>query len=80
MAQGEDPFKVLKRIVDNAYKLELPGDLHVSITFNMGELAPYMNDNLEDLRENPFQEGEADANTNAYQALSQLPWSRWSPL
>jgi len=80
MAQEEDPFKVLKRIIDNACKLELLGDLHVSVTFNVGELAPYVKDNLEDLRENPSQEGEVDANTNAYKLQANFPWSRWSPL
>jgi len=40
MARGEGPFKVLERIDDNAYKLELSKDMHVSATFKMGDLAP----------------------------------------
>jgi len=53
---------VLERIADNAYKLELLGDMNVSIVFNVGDLAPYMGDDLEDLKVNPSQEGE----TNSY--------------
>jgi len=40
MASGQGPFKVIKRIRDNAHKLELPGDMHVSATFNAVNLAP----------------------------------------
>jgi len=65
MAQAKGP---LKRIRDNAYKLELLGDMHVSATFNVGSLAPYVQDDLKDLTENLFQEGENDV----YQAPSKL--------
>jgi len=40
---------VLQRIEDNAYKLELLGDMNVSATFNLGGLAPYTEDHFEDL-------------------------------
>ena len=46
----EGPFKVLERIGDNACKLELPGNMHVCASFNVGDLAPYMEDNFDDLR------------------------------
>ena len=62
------PFQGFKSIRDNAYKLELPGDIHVSATFNVGDLAAYVKDDFKDLNANPSQEGEA----NAYQAPSQL--------
>ena len=52
---------MLERIGDNAYKLELPGDMNESATFNAVDLAPYVEDNLEDLRVNPSQEVKANA-------------------
>ena len=51
MARGEGPFKLLERIGDNAYKLELPRDMSVSDTFNVGDFAPYVEDDFEDLKE-----------------------------
>jgi len=40
----------------NAYKLKLPGDMAVSATFNVGDLSPYIKDEIDfgDLRENPL--------------------------
>jgi hypothetical protein len=34
------PFKVLQRINENAYKLDLPADFGVSPTFNIVDLKP----------------------------------------
>jgi len=53
MTQEEGPFKVLERIGGNAYKLELLGDIHVSTTFNVGDLALYVDEEFENLRANP---------------------------
>ncbi|KAJ9567692.1 hypothetical protein OSB04_003658, partial [Centaurea solstitialis] len=62
MARGDGPYKVLARIGDNAYKLELPGNTNISATFNVGDLSPYLEDGpLEDLRANPSQPEEVDA-------------------
>ncbi|KAJ9563965.1 hypothetical protein OSB04_009125 [Centaurea solstitialis] len=62
MARGDGPYKVLARIGDNAYKLELPGNTNISATFNVGDLSPYLEDcPLEDLRVNPSQPEEVDA-------------------
>ena len=46
------PLKVLEKVNDDAYKLELLGDVVVSSTFNMGDLTPYLKED-DDLRANP---------------------------
>ena len=40
MPRADGPFKVLEKINDNAYKLELPADFGVSLTFNTKDLKP----------------------------------------
>jgi hypothetical protein len=53
------PFKVLEKINDNAYKLELPPEFGVSPTFNILDLKPYLGEEDElELRMTPIQEGE----------------------
>src|SRR5215216_6228927 len=42
MPCADGPFKVLEKINDNAYKLELPADFRVSPTFNIADFKPYM--------------------------------------
>jgi len=37
-----DAFKVLDRINDNTYEVQLPGDYEASPTFNMSDLSPYL--------------------------------------
>ena len=62
MARGDGPFKVLGKEGANAYKLELPGDTTISVNFNMGDLSPYVDDevNYGNLRVDPFKRGEDD--------------------
>jgi hypothetical protein len=50
----------VERINDNAYKLDLPGEYGVSASFNVADLSPF--DVSDDLKANPSQEGENDAN------------------
>ena len=52
LPRGDGPFQVLKRINDNAYKLDLPNEYNVSSTFNVTDLSPF--DVGDDLRTNHF--------------------------
>jgi hypothetical protein len=42
MIHVDCPFKILEKINDNAYKLELPLEFGVSPTFNISDLRPYL--------------------------------------
>ena len=55
----------MKRISDNAYKIELPGKYNVSGTFNVADLSPYYAEEEEDPEGvNDDNEGKADSRTN----------------
>lgn len=56
--RGDHFFKVLERINDNAYKIDLPGMYGVSTTFNIINLSLFYTSS--DLRMNPFEEGDDD--------------------
>ncbi|KAF8095141.1 hypothetical protein N665_0339s0012 [Sinapis alba] len=58
--RGTGPFQVLERINDNAYKLDLPGELKISLTFNVTDLSPFHADDAV-LRSEPLQGGGNDA-------------------
>ena len=65
MPRADGPFRVVEKVNDNAYKIELPGDYNVSATFNVRDLSPYLEDSLDDgedldLRANPTQQGRND--------------------
>jgi transposase InsO family protein len=61
MPRADGPFKVLAKINDNAYKLELPADFGVSPTFNIADLKPYLGEEDElPSRTTSIQEGEDD--------------------
>jgi hypothetical protein len=42
LPQADGPFKILEKVNDNAYNLELPPDFGVSLIFNIAYLTPYM--------------------------------------
>jgi hypothetical protein len=42
MSCAAGPFKILAKINDNAYKLELPPEFGVSPSFNISNLRPYL--------------------------------------
>jgi hypothetical protein len=61
MPRADGPFKVLEKINDNAYKLDLPVDFGVSPTFNIIDLNPYLGEEDElESRTTQMQEGEDD--------------------
>jgi hypothetical protein len=61
MPRGDGPFKVLAKINDNAYKIDLPTtEFGVSNTFNVADLTPYDGEDLDASRTTPFQGGEDD--------------------
>ena len=42
MPRAAGPYKIIEKINDNAYKLELPPEFGVSPTFNIVDLKPYL--------------------------------------
>jgi hypothetical protein len=40
--RADGPFKIIEKINDNAYKLELPPEFGVSPNFNISDLRPYL--------------------------------------
>jgi len=60
LARGDGLYKITQRVRVNAYRIELSGDMNISITFNVGDLTPYIKDEDEgnkDLRANLLQGG-----------------------
>jgi hypothetical protein len=59
MSHADCPFKILKKINDNTYKLELPLEFGISPTFNILDLRPYLGEEDEvPSRTTSIQEGE----------------------
>jgi hypothetical protein len=60
MPRVDGPFRIIKKVNDNAYNVDLLGDYNVSATFNVKDLTPYLDDiDDTDLRTNHSQP-EAD--------------------
>ena len=38
---------MVQKVGENAYKIELLGDMQISATYNVGDLTPYLEDNEE---------------------------------
>jgi hypothetical protein len=65
MPRADGPFKVLEKINENAYKLDLPVDFGVSPTFSIADLKPYLEEDDEiESRMTQIQEGEEDVDIN----------------
>lgn len=61
MPRAAGPFKVLTKINDNAYVLDLPAEFGVSTTFNVADLKPYAGEDEElPSRTTSVQAGEDD--------------------
>ena len=61
MPRADGPFKILEKINNNAYKLELPPNFGISPTFNISDLKPYLEEDDElELRTTSLQEEEDD--------------------
>ena len=61
MSQADGPFKIIEKINDNAYKLDLHIDFRVSPTFNISDLKPYLGEEEElESMTTPIQDGEDD--------------------
>jgi hypothetical protein len=65
MSCAADPFKILTKINDNAYKVELPPEFRVSPSFNISDLRPYLGEEDEmPSRTASMQEGKDDEDIN----------------
>jgi hypothetical protein len=61
MPRANGPSKIIEKINDNAYKLELPPEFGVSPTFNISDLRLYLGEEDEfESKTTPIQEGEDD--------------------
>ncbi|KAG7548172.1 Zinc finger CCHC-type [Arabidopsis suecica] len=59
MPRMDGPFKIIKKINNNAYQLDLQGKYNVSNNFNVADLVPFVSGEA-DLRTNLFEEGGDD--------------------
>jgi hypothetical protein len=65
MSRAAGPFKILAKINDNAYQLELPPEFGVCPSFNISDLRPYLGEEDEKpLRTTSMQEGDNDEDIN----------------
>jgi hypothetical protein len=65
MPRADGPLKVLEKINENPYKLDLPTDFGVSLTFNIVDLKPYLGEEDElESRMTQMQEGGDDVGIN----------------
>jgi len=68
--RADGPFKVLHKINDNTYEIDLPSTYGVSTSFNVADLSPFFG--LEESRTTPFQEGEDDEDILADHVLEHV--------
>ncbi|GKE27269.1 hypothetical protein Tco_1442653 [Tanacetum coccineum] len=62
--RADGPFRVLKRINDNAFKINLPGSYNVSATFSVADLSPYVTHT--DSEEEGIEDAEQDSRANLF--------------
>ena len=81
MPRAAGPYKIIEKINDNAYKLELPPKFGVSPTFNIVDLKPYLGEEDElESRTIPFQEGEDDEDITSSEAPADPPTVMQGPM
>jgi hypothetical protein len=74
MPRADGPFKVIKQVNDNAYKLDLPAKFGVSSTFNVADLKPYLGEDDEiPSRTTSIQEGGDDEDISSTVTPSATP-------
>jgi hypothetical protein len=58
LPRGAGPYKVLAKINDNAYKIDLPtAEYGINSSFNVADLTPYEGEDLAASRSMPFEGG-----------------------
>ena len=78
MPRAAGPFKVLTKINDNAYILDLPAEFGVSTSFNVADLTPYVGEDEElPSRTTSVSEGEDDEDIN-YNTSTSTPQAQAS--
>ena len=82
MPRGDGPFRVLAKINDNAYKIDLPASYGVSNSFNVADLSLFISQDPSESRTASFQVGEDDMtipSNNISQPPSQATSTQVSP-
>jgi hypothetical protein len=81
MPRAAGPYKIIEKINDNAYKLELPPKFGVSSTFNIADLKPYLGEEDElESRMTPIQEGEDDEDITSSEVPADPPTVMQGPM
>ena len=81
MPRADGPFKIIEKINDNAYKLELPPEFGVSPTFNISDLRPYLGEaDAIESRTTSIQEGEDDEDITPLDARNTPPLDIQGPI
>ena len=81
MPRAAVPFKVLKQINENAYKLDLPADFGISPSFNVADLKPYLGDRDElESRTTQMQDEEDDEDISTIYSSTPTPAPSPTPL
>ena len=70
----------MRKINDNAYKLELPPEFGVSPTFNIADLKPYLREDELESRMTPIQEGEDDEDITSSEVPADPPTVMQGPM